>query len=601
MTRVGFDFGTTNSLISMIDGDKAINFLDNGMPYPSMVCYEGGKVIVGREARQRLARAGLGVQGNVVRSPKRLLGRENVSIDDIKRNPVDIVADVVSYIRTTVTQNNKLKNRALVIDNAVVTIPVDMKGYQRAALRDAFRKAGIGIFQFIHEPLAALYGHLRSNENYAAKLRQYDRQLILVFDWGGGTLDLTLCRLINGNLFQITNDGTDEVGGDVFDEQLRNAIVKRVMAARGLNEDVMIEHNAKMRLLHDCERAKIDLSTKDKTSIFVSNFFKGLDDPDLDYLLTRDELETLVGPLLDKGLHRIERLLQNADVLPMGLALCLVTGGMSNMPAIKARLHQLFGPQRVQVSERNATLIAEGAAWAAYDQARLILAKNVELQLARNSRIPLIKAGLLMPREGEIQKIDFHLYCVDPRDGFAKFQFESPVNPGPQVLNNDLRVPLDNLTVKVDAKAKPFHERLELELQIDDNLILQAQARSLNQKDLAKTQVHMLEFGLILPGNPPNKGSKSESFNVSQPSSVHEKGSLALRSNISSEKNEALIPGELLYQINPGCFDVRRNPSPIQDQERLYYEPCSVCRRPSNDPLCRCASTAPRTQIGMAK
>lgn len=511
MAIVGFDFGTTNSLISIIEGNKAVNFLgDDGLPYPSMVCYEGSKVIVGREARERLAGAGLGIQGNVVRSPKRLLGRENVSIDDIERNPVDIVADVINYIRNIVTKNSKLKGRNLVVNNAVVTIPVDMKGYQRAALRDAFRMAGIGILQFIHEPLAALYGYLRSSTDYAARLRQYDRQLILVFDWGGGTLDLTLCRLIDGHLFQIANDGTDEVGGDVFDEQLRNEIVKRVMTMRGLNEAVPIQYNAKMRLLHACERAKIDLSTKDKTSIYVSDFFTGLDDPDLDYLLTRDELERLVNPILDKGLHRIERLLQNTDVLPMGLALCLVTGGMSNMPAIKARLHQIFGPQRVQVSERNTTLIAEGAAWAAHDQIRLILAKNVELLLARNSRISLLPAGLPMPREGEIQKTDFHLYCVDPRDGFAKFQFESPVRPGLKILNNDIRVPLDNIAVKVDSKARPFRERLELELEINDNLILEARARSLNQKDLANTQIHMLEFGLVLPSDHPPKGLKKE-------------------------------------------------------------------------------------------
>lgn len=597
MVTVGFDFGTTNSLVSIIQGGKAVNFLsEEGLPFPSMVCYEGSKVIVGQDARQRLAGAGLGVQGNVVRSPKRLLGRETVSIDDIERNPADIVADVVKYIRNTVATDKK---KRLVIENAVVTIPVDMKGYQRAALRDAFRIAGIRIFQFIHEPLAALYGHLRSTEDYAARLRQYDRQLILVFDWGGGTLDLTLCRLIEGHLFQITNDGTDEVGGDVFDEQLRNEIIKRVMIARGLNEDVMIDYNAKMRLLHACERAKIDLSNKSKTTIFVSNFFKDLDDPDLDYQLTRDELEELVSPILNKGLHRIQRLLENADVLPMGLALCLVTGGMSNMPAIKARLHQIFGPQRVQVSDRNTTLIAEGAAWAAHDQAQLVLAKNVELLLARNSRISLLKAGLPMPREGEIQKTDVHLYCVDPRDGVAKFQLESPIRPGAQVLNNDVRVPLDNLTVKVDAKAQPFRERLELELQIDDNLILQAQARSLNQKDLAKVQVHMLEFGLVLPGNHPAKEFKDESTKVVGSLLPHKKGSLALRSNIASEKKEIFIPGELLYQTNPNYFDVRLNPPPIQDEERLYYEPCSVCRRASNDPLCRCASTAPCTRIEM--
>ena len=75
---------------------------------------------------------------------------------------------------------------------AVVTIPVDMQGYRRVALREAFAQANLRIIQFVHEPLAALYGHFRNQDNMAKISRTYDNQMILVFDWGGGTLDLTL-------------------------------------------------------------------------------------------------------------------------------------------------------------------------------------------------------------------------------------------------------------------------------------------------------------------------------------------------------------------------------------------------------------------------
>src|SRR4051812_691039 len=81
MSVVGFDFGTTNSLISVIRGEKPINYLDDqGRPTPSVVCYEGAQKIVGREAKQRLTQAGLGVHGNVVRSPKMYLGEESIFI-----------------------------------------------------------------------------------------------------------------------------------------------------------------------------------------------------------------------------------------------------------------------------------------------------------------------------------------------------------------------------------------------------------------------------------------------------------------------------------------------------------------------------------------
>ena len=96
MAVVGFDFGTTNSLISIVQGGRVISFNDEqGLPMPSVVCYEGSKTIVGREARERLSKAGLGVQGNVVRSPKTLLGRESVFVGGVERSPVDIVRDVV--------------------------------------------------------------------------------------------------------------------------------------------------------------------------------------------------------------------------------------------------------------------------------------------------------------------------------------------------------------------------------------------------------------------------------------------------------------------------------------------------------------------------
>ena len=139
MSVVGFDFGTTNSLISVVRGDRTINFLDDEQrPIPSVVCYEGNRKIVGREAKHRLAQAGLGIQGNTVRSPKMFLGRESVFIEGAERNPVDIVADVVRHVLQKATVGRRGRDLGH-ISGAVVTIPVDMRGYRRAALRDSFR------------------------------------------------------------------------------------------------------------------------------------------------------------------------------------------------------------------------------------------------------------------------------------------------------------------------------------------------------------------------------------------------------------------------------------------------------------------------------
>lgn len=589
MTVVGFDFGTTNSLISTVQGERVISFNDEqGLPIPSVVCYEGSKTIVGRDARNRLSKAGLGVQGNIVRSPKTLLGREGIFVGGVERSPVDIVSDVVQFVRRCAMKSRTVQN--LTVDRAVVTIPVNMEGGRRALLRDAFRMAGVSVVQFVHEPLAALYGYLRSSEDMGAAMRRYNRQLILVFDWGGGTLDLTLCRLVDGLLVQVGNDGTDEVGGDLFDEALRNEVERKACALRGIGEQVEVHTEARTRLMHECETAKMDLSRRSSANIFVSTFFRDVNDPALDVTLSRSDLENTVANLVMNGIARIEHLLDREGYSKASVALCLATGGMVNMPMIKARLHELFGPQRVHISDRSASLISEGAAWVAHDTARLQLAKNVELTLARNSYMPLLTAGLQMPTEGESYSDSFNLYCVDPTDGHGKFELVSPHRAGSKVLPNDKRRPLANMVVPVDRKAAPFRERLLLDVTVDDNLILHATARSLNQRGLAEIEIHDLEFALAIPR------SKCEGFDVSPPHDDSERGAkygtgdLVMRSNLASREDKTLIPGEILYKFDPLYFDTRNMPPQIQVDEHLYYEPCSYCKRASNDPLCRCAS-----------
>lgn len=589
MTVVGFDFGTTNSLASVVIGDEVITFLENEQPIPSVVSFEGGKVEVGRQARDRLSSAGLGVQGSTVRSPKTLLGREEQLVDGVRRDPVKMVEHVLEHVRRYVLQTKAGRNLAM--DRVVATIPVNMEGHRRALLRQAFRQAGMSVVQFVHEPLAALYGYLRTAEGSSNLIRRYDGKLILVFDWGGGTLDLTLCRVLNGLLVQVANDGTEEVGGDVFDEELRNEVEKRSRAEQGLNDEVEVLPEARKRLLHQCEEAKIRLSDRGTWNVYVDPYYQDDKQSDLQVNLSRDDLQDIVGHLVRKGVARIERLLEREGFSTASVELCLATGGMVNMPMVKSRLDELFGAGRVHVSKRSAAAIAEGAAWVAHDEARLHLAKNVELTLARNSYMPLLQAGLEMPVERETRSERFDLYCVDPSDGHGKFSLVSPHRPGPQVRPNDKRRPLCNMLLKVDGKAKPFQERLKLEVSIDENLVLSSTAWSLNQKGRAIAEVHDLEFALATPGAR-NSWLKSSLMGEDGESCTHERGDLVMRSNVASRQDDLLVPGEVMARHDPSYFWTHTGKAPpqIQVEERLYYAPCSICKRSSNDPQCRCAS-----------
>lgn len=593
MAVVGFDFGTTNSLASVVIGTDVISFLENEQPIPSVVSFEGGKVEVGRKAHDKLTSAGLGVQGSTVRSPKTLLGREEQVIEGVRRDPVQMVEYVLDHVRRFVLQTKA--GRDLQMDRVVATIPVNMEGHRRALLRQAFRQAGMSVVQFVHEPLAALYGFLRMSEGTSDLIRRYDGKLLLVFDWGGGTLDLTLCRVLDGMLVQIANDGTEEVGGDIFDDELRNEVEKRSRNAQGVADDIEVLPEARKRLLHECEKAKIRLSDRNTWNVFVDPYYQNDEQADLQVNLSRDDLQDIVGHLVKKGVARIERLLEREGYSTASVELCLATGGMVNMPMVKSRLDELFGPSRVHISKRSASAIAEGAAWVAHDKARLHLAKNVELALARNSYMPLLQAGVEMPLEREQRRETFDLYCVDPSDGHGKFSLVSPHRPGPRVLANDQRRPLCNMLLKVDGKAAPFRERLQLEVSVDENLVLTATAWSLNQKGRTTAEVHDLEFALATPGarsswlNSNLLGSDGDEV-------AHESGGLVMRSNLFAREDESMVPGEVLYRHNPDYFRVERDPPQIQVDERLYYEPCVICQRASNDPQCRCASLLPPAQ-----
>lgn len=596
MKVVGFDFGTTNSLISFIEGNRAINILDHGMPFPSVVCYQGSQKIVGRKAKERLADASVSVIGNTVRSPKTLLGESKVFVEGVGRNPRDIVADIVGYVREQAIESDYPGE----YDAVVVTIPIDMNGRRRAELREAFRQAGMRILQFVHEPLAALYGHLRSQPNFQEKLREFNRELLLVFDWGGGTLDLTLCQVLDGMLVQIRNDGCSDVGGDHIDAAIRNHILQQVFRERPSLAQADLQPRAQEKLLALAERAKIELSKKLTYPVYVSNFFAVTgEDPDLHYDLSREELEAVCAPFVAKGIGRIGKVLELAGIGAPAVAMCLATGGMANMPIIQSRLLEYFGPQRIQVSERGATIIAEGAAWIGHDERRLSLAKNVELSVAVNSYFPVIKAGTKMPREAEIQQDSFDMYCTDPRDGHAKFQLATPVRPGRQVIATDERAVLDNLSIRVHKDSLPFFERLRFDVSIDENLILTASAFSTMEKDREKVEIHNLEFGLELV----QRVSEAEPQET-EPDATRRnrdtKETISLRANVVEVKDRTLIPGDLLATLSRGRYDV--NPfdrdragwaTKRQHQEKLYYQPCSVCGRMINDPLCRCASSGP--------
>lgn len=583
-TVVGFDFGTTNSLVSVVEDNRMLDLVeDDGLPVPSVVKYEGVRKVVGKAAKDALDASGLGVHGSFVKSPKTYLGDETITVDGVELSPVDITFDVIDHVRQRALDSRRNKGFLTEITAAVATIPVDMDGLRRRALREAYARAGISVVQFVHEPFAALYGHFRPRVG-TDFVQRFDRKNILVVDWGGGTLDLTLCRLENGHVVQLQNSGTGQLGGDVFDDALRNWVL-----AHDTGGSADITPDQRRRLRHKCEELKIHLSEEDSATLYVGNFY-----PDtgtaLSREITRDELEAIAKPLIDRAMDHMVTLLDSAHVSDSQVALCLVTGGMSRMPAIAALLRKFFGPHRVEISENSAALVAQGAAWIAYDRQQLELAKDIEVRLARGSYQQILRAGTRVPVEGEeLASERLELYCADPRDGHAKFQFCTPARPGAHVQRSDPRDDIDSLSLDVDRRARPFIERLQLVTSLDPDGIVEVRAQSDLFKSWKTKALHDLQFGISL-GSATTTADRTAEPGLPPAEAPPEAGSLVVRSNLADKRDDAYVPGELLYTYNSTYFSRALHPPQIQVDERLYYQPCAVCGKRSNDPKCRCGS-----------
>ena len=495
----GIDFGTTNSLAALVPpGRRRVSkFLEADRPHPSVVRYHpGGAVTVGRDAKAQLASTASGVVDDVVSSPKARLGSGHAYyIAGLTKEPSEVAADILRHVRDHADQT--LQDPRLRLERAVVTVPVDMDGRARADLRDGATQAGIEVVQFVHEPLAALYGHVRRSSDPSREVSALEGRLVLVFDWGGGTLDITLCRVERGVLAQILNGGDNEVGGDFFDQALMEDVVGR---HREQHQLAATDVANKPALREQCEDAKITLSRRQATTLFVAD---GFDAPGsagtVEQRVTREQFEAVTRHLVDRAFSALDRVLERAGLSERDISLCLATGGMAAMPAVQRRLVERFDLGRVPDIEHADHVIAEGAAWIAHDEAELQLAKPLELLHADNTFIQILPGGTPMPRHGQEVLQPMTVHCVDPTDGYARLLFARPTRPR-RTGAADKRLPYTCLLVGVHAQAQPLAERVEVNVAVDPDCIVRISARSSMARDRREAEVHDLEFGLSLKG-----------------------------------------------------------------------------------------------------
>jgi molecular chaperone DnaK len=347
---IGIDLGTTNSAMAVLEGGEptVIPNAEGGRTTPSVVAFtKDGQRLVGAPAkRQQVTNP-----TNTVSSIKRFMGRKFGEVsEEMKIVPYEVVEGPSGDVRVKAEGKDyappeisamilqKLKTDAEAylgepVTDAVITVPAYFNNAQREATKDAGKIAGLNVLRIINEPTAASLAYGLEKEN---------DQVILVFDLGGGTFDVSVLELAEGVYEVKATNGDNHLGGDNFDKQIVDWMVAEFKRDQGI--DLAQDRMALQRLYEAGEKAKIELSSTMTTQINLPFITATPEGPKhLDLQLTRAKLEELVADLLDRTVGPTKQALADAGLEPKDIEHVVLVGGMTRMPAVQEKVKELIG------------------------------------------------------------------------------------------------------------------------------------------------------------------------------------------------------------------------------------------------------------------
>ncbi|MFE1288302.1 Hsp70 family protein [Streptomyces sp. NPDC058751] len=336
---LGIDFGTTNSAVAVfLDGGvRVIPNRHGEVTTPSVVAFaEDGTLLVGKAAKERASR----VPGGGIHRVKRELGTGWTHRHGVRRFSAE---EVASWILADLRQSAEA-HLGETVTRAVLTVPAHFTCVQRAALADAAALAGIEAVRMLNEPTAAAlsYGFGRDDEN------------IMVFDLGGGTLDVSLLGIGDGVVETLATGGDSRLGGSDWDRRLVDHLVRDLALRQGVR---LTDRAALQRVAEAAEAAKIELSQATAAVVRLPHIAASPYGPvHLDTMLTRAQLEGMTKDLLERCARPVRRALESAWGIDgvKDVDHFILVGGATRMPAIAALLKDLAGgrePVRAIVPE----------------------------------------------------------------------------------------------------------------------------------------------------------------------------------------------------------------------------------------------------------
>ena len=328
---IGIDLGTTNSVVSVMEGGKPVVITnpEGSRLTPSVVGFtKTGERLIGQLAK----RQAVSNPDRTIASIKRHMGEKDykVSIDGKDYTPPEISAmilqklkaDAEAYLGETVTQ-------------AVITVPAYFNDSQRQATKDAGKIAGLDVLRIVNEPTAAslAYGVDKGGEH-----------TVLVFDLGGGTFDVSILELSEGMVEVKATSGDTHLGGDDFDHAVMNWMVEEFKKENGI--DLSADKMSAQRLLEAAEKAKIELSSMMETPINLPFITADATGPKhLDLKLTRAKFDELTHDLVERTMGPTRQAMSDAGLSPSDIDKVLLVGGSSRIPAVQEAIKGYFGKE----------------------------------------------------------------------------------------------------------------------------------------------------------------------------------------------------------------------------------------------------------------
>src|SRR5579875_2455379 len=350
---IGIDLGTTNSCVAVMEGGepKVIPNEEGGRTTPSIVAFtKNGERLVGQVAK----RQAITNPENTIYSIKRFMGRRyNEVTDEMKMVPykvvqqgdhVAVLAQGKEYTPPQVSAMilQKLKKAAedylgTSVTEAVITVPAYFNDAQRQATKDAGKIAGLDVKRIVNEPTAAALAY---------GLDKKKDETIAVYDFGGGTFDISILEVGDGVIEVKSTNGDTHLGGDNLDQRIVEWLISEFKSESGLDLTSKGNEMALQRLKDAAERAKIELSTAQETEINLPFITADASGPKhLVRTLSRAKLESLVDDLLQKSVGPCKQAMKDAGVDASKIDEVVLVGGQTRMPAIQKLVKDLFGKE----------------------------------------------------------------------------------------------------------------------------------------------------------------------------------------------------------------------------------------------------------------